>query len=140
EQAIAEEVAAQQGNPGLAEEQLPETAAIELPPEEEELISAMGEEQVANEVIENLREKVAGELISLATISKVVECSRGGDHISESLEKQANEILEEMLQSGEAFDATMERVASEMFSVEENVDMLFSRDGLNMVFEQLASI
>lgn len=144
EQAIIEEIEAQGGLE--AEQQLPEgdpgevPQEVELPPEEEEIVEAMEEEQVANEIIDELREKVASELVSLATIAKVVECSRGGEGISEELQKQASDIIEEMLEGEAAFNNAMERVASEIFAVEENVDQLFSRDGIQMVFEQLASL
>lgn len=148
-QAIEEEVAARGGNPlghAPAPEEVPvqedvvEQAEQGIPQDEEELIAAMGTEQVANEVVSALLKEASEEIITLATIAKIAQCAKGGDNIPEELQKEASALIEEMTQDESSYYTVLEKTASELFGVDENVRDLFSQEGMNMVFEQLASL
>lgn len=105
---------------------------------EEEIVEEAANEILAEQdaVAATLEEKVASELVAVGTIAKLIECSRGD--LGEDLEKQANEIIEEMVQSDEAFDAVLNKTAGELFGAEDNYRALFSEDGVAFAREQLA--
>lgn len=135
EQARMQAAAVQEDGGEQAAEQLPEIA-----PEEAAIVEGLGEEQVAYDIREALTKEAAAETLWLATIAKVAQCARGGQGIPDGLQKEAHEILEVMLESEESFGTEMERVASELFGTQENVDALFTPEGMHMVFEQLAAL
>jgi hypothetical protein len=121
---------------GLADEAVAEE---QLTPEELAILDAI-EQANGDSLHEELLAKAASEMVTIGTIAKLVQCARGGEGIDEELQKQASEILLEITESSEAFYEGMDRVASELFGTDENVNELFSKEGVRFSFEQLAHL
>lgn len=102
----------------------------------EEVLPTMSDEELEDVLVS----KVAQELTSLGTLAKLAEYASGeNEYITEDMQKQASDIIENMVSSEDVFNQEMERLASELFSNEDVRSELNSRDGLAFVFEQLAN-
>lgn len=77
-------------------------------------------------------------LIKSAAFAKLIEFSTS-DTVDESLRKLASDRFTTALLSEDAYNQVIEKTASELFQDPENLELLYSQDGLEYVLEHLAS-
>lgn len=147
-----EEVEAIQGEngeatPDGAEEQLP-ASPEEVAELEAALASAESDLETAKEVLAKVEEEMQqfekqanslSELLpEMGAFSKLVEYSTDED-AEEELQKLARERLTNALKDEDLYTEHISKTANEFFSNQDNLEYLYTREGLEQVVEQLAS-
>lgn len=87
-------------------------------------------EQLASHVEENL--------IGFGTLARLYEVGHD-ETTDEGLRKSASAYLEQMLVDEETFSAGLDKMAGQLFGDQEDVETLFTDDGIDYVVEHLAS-
>lgn len=130
-----------------AEEQLP-ASPEDVEALEQALVAAEGDLKAAKEVLAKAEEayaafeKTAAEiseaLPGMGALARIIDYATS-EAVDESLKKLASERLTAALTDEDGYAEVIEKTAGEMFSEQENLDELYSQDGIDYVIEHLAS-
>jgi hypothetical protein len=146
-EAVEEIQAANSDVPTAAEEQLP-TSPEDVASLEMALAEAEGDLQAAKEVLAQAEEAYADfekiafaiseELPGMGALARLIDFSTN-ENVDESIQKLAHERLTIALKDEDSYSEILTKTAQEIFEDEENVEQLYSREGLEYVTEHLAS-
>lgn len=106
-----------EGDPALEEQELLENLMLER-------------EQLASYVEENL--------VGFGTLARLYEVGHD-ESVEEGLRKSASTYLDEMLTDEESFSAGLDKMAGQLFGDQQDVETLFTDDGIDYVVGHLAS-
>lgn len=126
----------------MSEEQAEEERAEQHEMVDRALLEGAAEQAIAEmadeEIKDILIEKAASDLLGLGALAKLVDIAT--EDYDGHVKQAATQTLDYMSVSNENFVDGLNKVADELFGNDSNADELFSSDGVDYVFEQLAKL